>query len=403
MSDWYDVTGNPGFRTDLTSAVIRAEFVAIAAAMAKLPSLAVANALVTVNSGGTALTTTAGGLVLGGDFTTLGAFDLTITLTGNTSVTFPTSGTLVSTTVATLSSLTTVGTLIGGATGAGFTIALGTSTVTGILGAANGGTASAFFAVSGPASTIKTFTLPNASATILTDAAAVTVAQGGTGRATATAYAVIIGGTTATGAHQSIASVGTAGQVLTSAGAGAPPAFQSGGGQVWLATLTANNDPTLSDITNITSTYSNYLIVFENLVPSTDGVLPGIRLAIAGTFQTANYSWGAISVDNAGTPNGDANASTDRIYLSNSAVENTAANGGVSGFLILSNPAGTSHWKRVTGQCSSAVSTAASVIVTDVITGAYNGAVSAINGIRFLFDSGNIATGKMHIYGIRTS
>lgn len=58
----------------------------------------------------------------------------------------------------------------------------------------------------------------------------VVVADGGTGRSTATAYGVLCGGTTATGAHQSIASVGTAGQVLTSNGAAALPTFQAAGG-----------------------------------------------------------------------------------------------------------------------------------------------------------------------------
>ena len=52
------------------------------------------------------------------------------------------------------------------------------------------------------------------------------VANGGTGRASHTAYAVICGGTTSTAAQQSIASVGTAAQVLTSNGAGALPTFQ---------------------------------------------------------------------------------------------------------------------------------------------------------------------------------
>lgn len=60
------------------------------------------------------------------------------------------------------------------------------SGVTGILPAANGGTANGFTAISGPASSTKTFTLPNASATVLTTNAAVTVAQGGTGAATLT-------------------------------------------------------------------------------------------------------------------------------------------------------------------------------------------------------------------------
>ena len=54
-----------------------------------------------------------------------------------------------------------------------------------------------------------------------------TVPYGGTGATSATAYAVLCGGTTSTGAHQSIASVGTSGQVLTSNGAGALPTFQT--------------------------------------------------------------------------------------------------------------------------------------------------------------------------------
>jgi hypothetical protein len=51
------------------------------------------------------------------------------------------------------------------------------------------------------------------------------VANGGTGVTSTTAYAVLCGGTTGTGALQSIAGVGTSGQVLTSNGAGALPTF----------------------------------------------------------------------------------------------------------------------------------------------------------------------------------
>jgi len=53
--------------------------------------------------------------------------------------------------------------------------------ITGILTATHGGTNNAFFQVSGPATSTKTFTFPNASANVLTDNAAVTGAQGGTG------------------------------------------------------------------------------------------------------------------------------------------------------------------------------------------------------------------------------
>lgn len=53
------------------------------------------------------------------------------------------------------------------------------------------------------------------------------VVEGGLGVQANTAYAVLTGGTTATGSVQSIASVGTSGQVLTSNGAGALPSFQT--------------------------------------------------------------------------------------------------------------------------------------------------------------------------------
>ena len=55
----------------------------------------------------------------------------------------------------------------------------------------------------------------------------VQVAKGGTGNSSSTAYAVLCGGTTTTAALQSVASVGTTGQVLTSNGAGALPTFQT--------------------------------------------------------------------------------------------------------------------------------------------------------------------------------
>lgn len=58
----------------------------------------------------------------------------------------------------------------------------------------------------------------------------ITVPNGGTGNTSFIPYAVITGGTTSTNPLQSVASVGTAGQVLTSNGAGALPSFQTNAG-----------------------------------------------------------------------------------------------------------------------------------------------------------------------------
>jgi hypothetical protein len=101
-----------------------------------------------------------------------------------------------------------------------------------------------FVAFSGPASTTKTFTLPNATATILTSNAAVTVAQGGTGIASGTsggipyfsgsttiassgalaANAVVIGGGAGTAPSTISASTTTTHALFATAGA---PAFRA--------------------------------------------------------------------------------------------------------------------------------------------------------------------------------
>ena len=72
--------------------------------------------------------------------------------------------------------------------------------VTGTLGTTNGGT--------GSTSTTYCSLTTNVTGTL-------PVANGGSGRTTNTAYAVICGGTTTGGAEQSVASVGTSGQVQT--------------------------------------------------------------------------------------------------------------------------------------------------------------------------------------------
>jgi hypothetical protein len=68
------------------------------------------------------------------------------------------------------------------------------------------------------------------SAGVLTNCTGLPVAGGGTGNSTFTAYSVICAGTTATGAFQNVSGVGTAGQILTSNGAGQLPTWQANSG-----------------------------------------------------------------------------------------------------------------------------------------------------------------------------
>lgn len=80
------------------------------------------------------------------------------------------------------------------------------------------------------------------------------VAEGGTGKATMTAYAMLAGGTTTTGTLQQVSGVGTSGQVLTSTGASSLPTWQATN-TVLSVVATAVNYPTTdaNDIVKITA------------------------------------------------------------------------------------------------------------------------------------------------------
>lgn len=93
----------------------------------------------------------------------------------------------------------------------------GSAALTQIIASTFGGTGNGFTKFSGPASTEKTFTLPNASATILTDNAAVTAAQGGTGQSTYTIGDILQASASTT--LSKLAAVAT-GNVLISGGVG---------------------------------------------------------------------------------------------------------------------------------------------------------------------------------------
>ena len=73
-----------------------------------------------------------------------------------------------------------------------------------------------------------------------------TVPGGGTGLTTLTAYAVLTGGTTATGNLQQVSGLGSSGQVLTSAGASALPTWSNPVVQTAKVTLTTGNVTSLN-------------------------------------------------------------------------------------------------------------------------------------------------------------
>jgi hypothetical protein len=194
-----------------------------------------------------------------------------------------------------------------------------TSGVTGILPGANGGTGNGFTEFSGPLSTIKTFTLPNASASILTSNAAVTVAQGGTGIASGTSGGVpyFFGSTT-------IASSGalTANQLVLGGGAGAAPtALGSLGTTTTVLHGNASGAPTFGAVANADLTNSTI-----------SGVALGSNLAaLTATDTTLTFS-GSYTGATARTVG--INLANDNVWTGTHTFAAVKGNAGNSGTLV---------------------------------------------------------------------
>ena len=117
----------------------------------------------------------------------------------------------------------------------------------------------------------------------------VPAADGGTGRSSHTAYAVLCGGTTSTAAQQSIAGVGTSGQVLTSNGAAALPTFEDADiADFTRETEQATTSGTEVDFTGIPAGVSEIVISFAGVsLDGTGNVL--VQLGDSGGVETSGY------------------------------------------------------------------------------------------------------------------
>ena len=113
------------------------------------------------------------------------------------------------------------------------------------------------------------------------------VNYGGTGDTTLTAYAILAGGTTSTGALQQVSGVGSSGQVLTSNGASALPTWQA------QATAPINYPPVLQYFTASATFNLPYVFVFpsNSLTSGWTYTNNGVTFTVVNTTSSLTYAY----------------------------------------------------------------------------------------------------------------
>jgi len=199
--------------------------------------------------------------------------------------------------------------------------------------------------------------------------------------------------------------VGTDGQVLaanSSAVGGVGWTSTSGlGAYVLLATATASVSATVDFTSVISSTYDDYEILFDGILPATNTANLLFRASTnnGSTFLAASQYFASRlnNTASAATPGGLADSAASNITITSN----------------LSNGAGNGAWGRILLHAVSTLNTTSiqwSVTSVDASSnvvfetgGGLVSAGAAVNAIRFLMSAGNIASGTFRLYGIKKS
>ena len=183
------------------------------------------------------------------------------------------------------------------------------------------------------------------------------------------------------------------------------PSSISGGAMTLLATQTASGSANLSFTSGIDDTYDSYVFKFINIHPATDSQYFSFQGSTNGgsTYATtvtttdfAAYHNESDSASGLGYETG-ADQAQGTAFIK---ISNTVGNGADEscvGYLNLYNPSSTTFVKHFINRSQTYQATDYSV---DEYKAGYFNTTSAINAVQFKFDSGNIDSGVIKLYGI---
>jgi hypothetical protein len=152
------------------------------------------------------------------------------------------------------------------------------------------------------------------------------------------------------------------------------------------------NTGTVNDTTSFGTTYNNYMLVLDNVVPITAGVNLNMQFYMGGTLQTTNYlnltAATTGCVDLMGSSPGLATTSTD----------------GYNAELFLHNVNNTSKFSYIESQNGLFFGLSGLTFIR--VGAAWRGATTTTNvvtGISLQLNTGNFASGTVKVYGLRSA
>lgn len=171
-----------------------------------------------------------------------------------------------------------------------------------------------------------------------------------------------------------------------------------------IETQTASSSATLDFTTGFDGAYDYYQFRVTHLLPATDNVAGYLRVTEDGgsTWKSgaSDYAHARVtapmSTTSADAESGD---NADSSISFGSAIGN-ASNKGVHLAILEINRPNDGNRVAVVGHEVS-VGFAATTIYRAFITGEYYGSTNPVNGFRFLFSSGNIASGTISLFGMK--
>lgn len=182
--------------------------------------------------------------------------------------------------------------------------------------------------------------------------------------------------------------------------------FLPPGGLVLLGVAAPSSVATVDFTSSIDAAYEEYELHLQNLVPATNAAILWLRTSAnaggAWDASASNYDYSRTSVLNSGgtatTAISSSAGATEAALGSASGVSSTASKGGVSGVIRFFDPAGGASNKNVAATLTETDDTNG---LKQTSTAARRLSVSAVNGLRLMFSTGNIASGKIKLYGVK--